>query len=107
MSTYRIRSGDTLSALARRFDTTVSKLASLNHLSNPNLIITGHTLRIPDGVDSPAKQTSAPRKPASPPRAPSAPPRPPANGKPGKVGLDKVPRGETQQYAYFQQLVKQ
>jgi LysM repeat protein len=47
MSTYRIQSGDTLSALASRFNTTVSALARENNISNPNLIIAGKTLRVP------------------------------------------------------------
>jgi LysM repeat protein len=53
-STYRIRSGDTLSALASRFKTSVGELARANKISNPNLIIAGKTLRIPGhgGADS-------------------------------------------------------
>ncbi|AEI67755.1 LysM peptidoglycan-binding domain-containing protein [Corallococcus macrosporus] len=46
MSNYRIRRGDTLSALAVRFGTTVSKLARDNNIKNPDLIYTGNTLRI-------------------------------------------------------------
>jgi LysM repeat protein len=34
MSTYRIRSGDTLSAIAARFKTSVSELARTNKLAN-------------------------------------------------------------------------
>jgi LysM repeat protein len=47
MSTYRIRQGDTLSGLASRFKTSVSELARLNKISNPNLIYAGKTLRLP------------------------------------------------------------
>ncbi|HVG62542.1 MAG TPA: LysM domain-containing protein [Hyalangium sp.] len=47
MSTYRIQSGDTLSALAARFNTSVSALARANNIANPNLIIAGKSLRIP------------------------------------------------------------
>jgi LysM repeat protein len=47
MSTYRIQKGDTLSALASRFKTSVSELARTNKIANPNLIIAGKTLRIP------------------------------------------------------------
>ena len=47
MSTYRIRQGDTLSALASRFKTSVSELARINKIDNPNLIIAGKTLRLP------------------------------------------------------------
>ncbi len=53
-TTYRIRQGDTLSALASRFKTTVSALARDNKIANPNLIFTGKTLRVPGhgGKDS-------------------------------------------------------
>lgn len=47
MSTYRIRPGDTLSAIASRFKTSVSELARTNKIANPNLIIAGKTLRVP------------------------------------------------------------
>ncbi|NOK10481.1 LysM peptidoglycan-binding domain-containing protein [Corallococcus exercitus] len=46
MSNYRIRPGDTLSALAQRFGTTVSKLAKDNNISNPDLIFSGNNLKI-------------------------------------------------------------
>ncbi|NVJ04711.1 LysM peptidoglycan-binding domain-containing protein [Myxococcus sp. AM001] len=46
MSNYRIRPGDTLSGLAARFGTTVSKLARDNNIKNPDLIYAGNTLRI-------------------------------------------------------------
>lgn len=44
---YRIVPGDTLSAIALRFGTTVQAIAQANHIANPNLIIAGHTLVIP------------------------------------------------------------
>lgn len=47
MSTYRIQSGDTLSALASRFHTDVGTLARLNGIKNPNMIYAGATLRLP------------------------------------------------------------
>jgi murein DD-endopeptidase MepM/ murein hydrolase activator NlpD len=51
MSTYRIQRGDTLSHLAQRYGTSVSALAKANNIRNPNLIIAGRTLQIPDGFD--------------------------------------------------------
>lgn len=45
--TYTVRSGDTLSSIARRYNTTVAQLASLNNISNPNLIRVGQVLTIP------------------------------------------------------------
>ncbi|MQB89765.1 mannosyl-glycoprotein endo-beta-N-acetylglucosamidase [Lactobacillus reuteri] len=44
--TYTVKSGDTLSQIAARFNTTTSALASTNHISNPNLIEVGQQLRI-------------------------------------------------------------
>jgi len=45
--TYVIRPGDTLSSIARRFNTTVEELVRLNNIANPDLIIAGETLLIP------------------------------------------------------------
>ena len=44
---YRIRRGDTLWDIARRFDTTVDELAALNHIADPDRIYVGETLIIP------------------------------------------------------------
>lgn len=56
---HNIRRGDTLSALARRYGTSVSALAKLNGISNPDLIYAGRTLKIGragggDGFDGPS-----------------------------------------------------
>lgn len=45
-NTYVVQAGDTLSAIARRFDTTVTALIELNNLSNPNVIYVGQVLLI-------------------------------------------------------------
>jgi LysM repeat protein len=45
--TYKVRSGDTLSAIAARFGTTVAKLAALNNITNPSLIHGGQVLKLP------------------------------------------------------------
>lgn len=47
MGTIQIKWGDTLSALARKFGTTVENLASINHIQDPNLIIAGNGLVVP------------------------------------------------------------
>jgi predicted chitinase len=75
VSTYSIRRGDTLSAIAARFHTSVSELARANHISNPNKILAGQKLTIPgrtDGFESrPASRPAASRPAASAP-APQA-----------------------------------
>lgn len=43
---YTIQPGDTLSEIASRYGTTVQELVDINHLTNPNLIYPGETLRI-------------------------------------------------------------
>ncbi len=45
-STYTVRSGDTLSNIAAKFGTSYQALASLNGISNPNLIYVGQVLSI-------------------------------------------------------------
>ena len=49
-SRYTVKSGDTLSAIARKFGTTVSKIADANGIDNPSKIRTGQRLTIPGGV---------------------------------------------------------
>ncbi len=44
---YTVRRGDTLWAISRRFNTTVSAIANLNGIRNPNLIYPGQVLTIP------------------------------------------------------------
>jgi LysM repeat protein len=48
-----VRPGDTLSAIARRYDTTVTALAAANGITNPNQIFAGSTIAIP-GPPTPA-----------------------------------------------------
>ncbi|MFT8902204.1 LysM peptidoglycan-binding domain-containing protein, partial [Liquorilactobacillus nagelii] len=44
--TYTVKSGDSLSSIASRHGTTVSSLASLNNISNTNLIYVGQVLKL-------------------------------------------------------------
>lgn len=44
---YTIKSGDTLSEIAKKYNTTVNELAILNNIENPNLIYAGNTIKIP------------------------------------------------------------
>jgi len=46
-TTYTVRSGDTLSAIASRYGTTVAAISAANGISNPNLIAVGQVLTIP------------------------------------------------------------
>lgn len=46
-NTYTVKSGDTLSAIALKFGTTVAKLCSLNNISNPDYIYVGQVLILP------------------------------------------------------------
>ena len=62
--------GDTLSALASRYGTTVEELAEINRIADPNLIFVGDALRIP------TTSTSVPQSPSPP--STTAPIRAPA-----------------------------
>lgn len=52
VKTYTVVSGDTLSGIAARFGTTVSKLCELNNISKPNLIYPGQVLKLVGNVDN-------------------------------------------------------
>jgi predicted chitinase len=54
MAVHNIARGDTLSGLAQRYGTSVDALAKANNIANPDLIIAGKELTIPDGFDAPA-----------------------------------------------------
>ena len=49
---YTVQRGDTLWSIARRFGTTVGRLASLNGIQNPSLIYPGQVLRLPGHAGS-------------------------------------------------------
>ena len=60
MSTYTIKSGDTLSGIAQKYGTNVSTLMSLNpYITNANLIYAGKTLNLP-GTQTTTQQTTQP-----------------------------------------------
>jgi LysM repeat protein len=83
--TYTVRAGDTLSAIAVRYGTTVGVLVQLNNIANPNLIYVGQVLRVPcDG---------SPPSPPPPGPPPPPPPSPPPGGSAMEVG------GQTQSLA--------
>lgn len=59
-TTYQVRSGDTLGAIAARFGTSVLELMRLNNLSSSELIVIGQTLRIPATMTPGSSTESAP-----------------------------------------------
>lgn len=68
MSAYTIQPGDTLTAIARRFGTTVEALARVNGIADPDRIYAGRTLQLPDPRVKPQPKPPA-AKPATPPGA--------------------------------------
>lgn len=58
-SQYVVQAGDTLSAIAARFNTTVSAIADSNGISNPNLLFPGQVLNLSGAATDP---TPAPAK---------------------------------------------
>lgn len=51
---YTVQSGDTLSAIAKKYNTTVAELAKHNELANPDLIRVGEDIEIPIAISGPA-----------------------------------------------------
>ena len=43
---YTVQSGDTLSEIAEKFNTTVGNLCKINNINNPNLIFVGQKIKI-------------------------------------------------------------
>jgi cell wall-associated NlpC family hydrolase len=74
--TYTVRPGDTLWSIATRFGLTVSALATINDIPNPNLIYAGQVLRLRGATGTPVT-TSPPVRtsPGSGTRPVSAPPK--------------------------------
>lgn len=50
--TYVVREGDTLTSIAKRFNTTVNDIAKLNNISDKNLIYIGQVLKIETSASS-------------------------------------------------------
>lgn len=44
--TYTVKSGDTLSEIAKKFNTTYQEIARKNNIKNPNKIYVGQVLKI-------------------------------------------------------------
>jgi soluble lytic murein transglycosylase-like protein len=56
-TTVVVQPGETLWSLAQRYQTTVSALAEVNQIADPNLIVAGTTLRLPGGASTQAVVT--------------------------------------------------
>ncbi|WP_414640798.1 LysM peptidoglycan-binding domain-containing protein [Archangium sp.] len=54
MSVHTVRRGDTLSALAKQYNTTVDKLAKANNIKDVNTISVGQKLKLPDSFERPS-----------------------------------------------------
>lgn len=50
--TYTVKKGDTLSEIAQKYGTTVSKLVSLNHIKDPDKIYVGQKIKLPSSGSS-------------------------------------------------------
>lgn len=75
-TTYVVQAGDTLSAIARRFETTVAALLELNELANPDVIVVGQVLIIRASTDDATATPGSTVPEATPTQTPS--PTPPA-----------------------------
>jgi murein DD-endopeptidase MepM/ murein hydrolase activator NlpD len=60
-----VKSGDSLSAIATRYHTTVAKIVSLNGIKNPNAIYVGQKIRIPAVVGAAAVAETSEEEPSS------------------------------------------
>ena len=59
VGSYTVKAGDTLSAIASRYSTSSSTLASLNSLSNPNLIYVGQVLKVSSNASTSSSTSSS------------------------------------------------
>ncbi|WP_195329488.1 LysM peptidoglycan-binding domain-containing protein [Leuconostoc lactis] len=70
-ASYTVQSGDTLSKIAASHQMSLSQLAALNGITNPNLIRVGQVLKVTEATNN--AQPSAPAAPTQQPAAPAAP----------------------------------
>lgn len=70
-ASYTVQSGDTLSKIAASHQMSLSQLAALNGITNPNLIRVGQVLKVTGATNN--AQPSAPAAPTQQPAAPAAP----------------------------------
>lgn len=76
---YVVRHGDTLAAIARQFNTSVTEIAQRNGITNANYIYVGQVLMIPASGSTPAQPpVSTPVQPTSVPQPTAVPVQPTA-----------------------------
>lgn len=73
MATYKIKPGDTLSAIAKSHNTTVDAIAKENGITNVNKIYAGNTLKIGETAKSKPAKTTAPATTTAPASTTTAP----------------------------------
>jgi LysM repeat protein/uncharacterized protein YvpB len=71
---YTVQSGDYLTGLAVRFNTTWQELARLNDIPYPYTIYAGQVLKLPGGAGAPSAAPTATQAPPKPTRTPKATP---------------------------------
>ena len=59
-SSYKIQAGDTLASIASSLGTTTQEIINANGLANPDFIVTGATLRVPENSGQIARRSSFP-----------------------------------------------
>ncbi len=94
-SSYSIRSGDTLSSIARRYGITATAITRANGISDPNSLTVGQKINIPDGSGSTYAQGRA--KESTPP-TPASKPKPNREDEliaPEGHGFYQVEKGDT------------
>ena len=65
VTTHRVRQGETLSQIARRYHTSVSALMALNHLRSANRLSVGQRLQVPAGRGSASASVAAASAPVT------------------------------------------
>lgn len=55
---YTVKKGDTLTSIARKFNTTVAKLVDLNNITDPDYIVVGQVLIVSGTPSTPADETA-------------------------------------------------
>ena len=63
---YTIKAGDTLRGIAKKHDVSVERIISTNTIADPNKILVGQTISIPDSPANPGQPTGKPNVTPSP-----------------------------------------